>query len=289
MPSQVEWLQQGKQRVPGKIRALLLLFTATLLANSSASAQLTASQLEMVVTPSAAARVVSTFLVHNDGDSAVQAIITREDWDRTLSGENRFAPSGSTSTSCGESVSFSPESFRIEPRAERVVRVAVEKTSGPARECRDILFVQEFGRKRTLAATGLQYTFRTGVKIYVDPSGLTRDAEVTSMSAGNVGADTEKNRVTSGSSDTVKRLTIEFHNTGSIHLLSHGSVEIRRLDNSVAAQIQIPPFPTLPGATRLLSVDIPASLANGNYVALAMLDFGGAEIAAGELELTLKQ
>jgi hypothetical protein len=60
------------------------------------------------------------------------------------------------------------------------------------------------------------------------------------------------------------------------------------MDNSVAGQIPIAEFPTLPGAVRRLEVDVPPTIPAGNYIALALIDFGGAEIAAGQLELTLR-
>jgi hypothetical protein len=59
------------------------------------------------------------------------------------------------------------------------------------------------------------------------------------------------------------------------------------LDNSLAATIPVAEFPTLPGALRRLELDVPTSLAAGSYVALALIDFGGTEIAAGQLELTV--
>jgi hypothetical protein len=79
-------------------------------------------------------------------------------------------------------------------------------------------------------------------------------------------------------------LNVSYRNAGSCQTQTRGSIEIRRLDNSVAARIEIPEFPTLPGATRRLSVPIPR-LPSGKYVLLALLDFGGQEIAAGQASL----
>jgi hypothetical protein len=85
-----------------------------------------------------------------------------------------------------------------------------------------------------------------------------------------------------------QRLVIDFRNSGQVHLLASGRIEIRRIDNSVAAEIPVHEFPTLPGALRKLVLDIPPSIAAGRYIALALIDFHGAEIAAGQLELSLR-
>jgi len=61
-----------------------------------------------------------------------------------------------------------------------------------------------------------------------------------------------------------------------------GTMEYRRPDNSIAATDSIAEFPVLPGARRRVAVRVP-KLAAGSYVALALLDYGGSEIAAGQI------
>jgi hypothetical protein len=59
-------------------------------------------------------------------------------------------------------------------------------------------------------------------------------------------------------------------------------MEYRRPDNSVAATDSVSQFPVLPDARRRVAVTVPR-LAPGSYVALALLDYGGAEIAAAQI------
>ena len=73
-----------------------------------------------------------------------------------------------------------------------------------------------------------------------------------------------------------------------MQLLAKGRLEFRRLDNSVAMQVPIAEFPTLPAATRKLFVDVPAGLAPGDYVVLALIDFGGPELVAGQIDFQAK-
>ena len=71
-------------------------------------------------------------------------------------------------------------------------------------------------------------------------------------------------------------------------MTAKGRVEFRRLDNSLATQVPIGEFPTLPGAVRKVLVDVPRDLPAGDYVALALIDFGGAELVAGQIDYQVK-
>ena len=252
------------------------------------SAQLTVDQLEITVTPSATGRVMASFVVRNGGKSSAQAIVTREDWDRAENGENRFVPSGSTGNSCGALMTVFPTAFRIESGANQTIRLAVENAPNLPKECWDIVFVQEVPRKPSAARGGLQFIFRTGVKVYVVPAGLKRDASITDMTVENPGSRLASKTRAAVSPPVAQRIAIQFSNSGQVHLAAKGRIEFRRLDNSIAMQIPIAEFPTLPGAVRRLELDVPPTIPAGNYIALALIDFGGAEIAAGQLELTLR-
>jgi P pilus assembly chaperone PapD len=251
-------------------------------------AQLTMDQLEITVTPSATSRVMASFVVRNGGNNPAQAVITREDWDRVENGDNRFLPSGSTPNSCGALMTVFPTAFRIEAGASQTVRLAVEKAPDQQKECWDIVFVQELPQKRTATRTSLQYIFRTGVKVYVVRPGLRRDASITGMTVENAGSRLVSRERAAVSPPVKQRIAIQFSNGGQVHLAARGRIEFRRLDNSIAMQIPIAEFPTLPGAVRRLELDVPPMIAAGSYIALALIDFGGAEIAAGQLELDLR-
>jgi len=75
---------------------------------------------------------------------------------------------------------------------------------------------------------------------------------------------------------------------GRIDELPKVAAEFRRLDNTLAMQVPIAEFPTLPGATRKLMLDVPSGLAPGDYVVLALIDFGGAELVAGQIDYQAK-
>jgi len=259
-----------------------------------ASAQLLVDPLEVTMFVAATTRVSASFSLSNTSNEVVQASITRSDWDRAENGDNRFLPANSSGTSCGSMLTVSPLSVRVEPHTSRIVRLAVQPGAAVAKECWDIFFVEEVPRRASTKGNSLQYIFRTGVKVYVAPPGLTRDAAVEGMAVEDVAvapatsSSTPATTKASAPKATKRQISVMFHNTGGMHLLSKGRLEFRRLDNTLAVQVPVSEFPTLPGATRKVMVDLPPGLAPGDYVVLALIDFGGAELVAGQIDYQAK-
>lgn len=259
-----------------------------------ASAQLLVDPLEVTMLAAGTNRVLASFSLANTSDEAVQATITRSDWDRLENGDNRFLPAGSSGTSCGAMLSVSPLSIRVDPHSSRVVRLALQTGTAVAKECWDIFFVEEVPKRAASKGNSLQYIFRTGVKVYVAPPSLSRDGAVENMAVEDVVATPATSSTTPVSTAaktsraTKRQISVRFHNTGGMHLLAKGRLEFRHLDNSLAAQVPIAEFPTLPGATRKVMIDVPSDLPAGDYVVLALIDFGGAELVAGQIDYQAK-
>jgi len=262
--------------------------------SQSASAQLLVDPLEVTIFTAGTNRVAASFSLANTSDKVVQATITRSDWDRVENGDNRFVAAGSTGTSCGAMLGVSPLSVRVEPHGSRIVRLSLQPTATLTRECWDIFFVEEVPQRASTKGNSLQYIFRTGVKVYVAPPGLSRDGAIENMAVEDVpvpratSSTTPVKTVSSVPPATKRQISVRFHNTGGMHLLGKGRLEFRRLDNSLAAEVPIPEFPTLPGATRKVMIDVPSNLAAGDYVVLALIDFGGAELVAGQIDYQAK-
>jgi P pilus assembly chaperone PapD len=274
----------------GRVRRTVLALCAVvgMVISQRASAQLLVDPLEVTILAAGTERVSSTFSLTNTSDNPVQATISRSDWDRAENGDNRFLPAGSSGMSCGSMLSFSPLSVRIEPHSSRVVRLAVQTGAALTRECWDIVFVEEVPQRTTSKGNSLQYIFRTGVKVYVAPPGLSRDGAVEDMAVVD-GPLAKPASSTAGQKPAAKhQIAIRFHNTGAMNLVAKGRLEFRRLDNSLATQVPIAEFPTLPGSVRKVLVDVPSDLAAGDYVVLALIDFGGAELVAGQIDYQAK-
>src|SRR3954470_3788385 len=278
----------------GRVRYAVLALCAVVGVSQGAHAQLLVDPLEVTMIAPGTDRVATTFSLSNTSDKPVQATISRSDWDRVENGDNRFLAAGSSGTSCGVMLSVSPLSVRIDPHSSRVVRLAVQTNAALTRECWDIIFIEELPQRSTTKGNSLQYVFRTGVKVYVAPPGLSRDAAIEDMSIVDsapaaAASAAPASRTTAASPKALKRqIAIRFHNTGGMHLVAKGHLEFRRLDNSVATETPIAEFPTLPGSVRRVLVDVPTDLPAGDYVVLALIDFGGAELVAGQIDYQVR-
>lgn len=283
---------ERRGRVRGTVLALCAVIGAVV--SQPASAQLLVDPLEVTIVASGTNRVPASFSVSNTSNEVVQATITRSDWDRAENGDNRFLAAGSTGNSCGANLSVSPLSIRVDPHTSRVIRLGIQSAAPVTKECWDIFFVEEVPKRASAKGNSLQYIFRTGVKVYVAPPGLSRDGAVENMAVEDVAvprttsSTTPATTVPSVPAATNRQISVVFHNTGGTHLLAKGRLEFRRIDNSLAAQVTVPEFPTLPGATRKVMLDVPAGLTPGDYVVLALIDFGGAELVAGQIDYQAK-
>jgi P pilus assembly chaperone PapD len=265
----------GAERRGRVRRSVLALCAVGVVVSQRASAQLLVDPLEVTLVTAGATRVAGGFSLTNTTDAPVQATITRQDWDRVENGDNRFLAAGTSGASCGAMLSASPLSIRIEPHTSRVIRVGTQNAAALSKECWDIFFVEEVPPRASTKGNSLQYIFRTGVKVYVAPPGLAKDGAVENMSVEEAAG-------------AKRQIAIRFHNTGGTHLLAKGRLEFRRLDNTLALEAPIAEFPTLPGAARKILVDVPTGLAAGDYVVLALIDFGGAELVAGQIDFQAK-
>src|SRR5437870_1392362 len=82
------------------------------------------------------------------------------------------------------------------------------------------------------------YIVRTGVKVYVDPPGLTRDGAIEDV---DVIVHVKNPHDTA---DIARQdIDIGMRNTGGLPMQVHGSVELRRPDNSLAATLPVEQFP----------------------------------------------
>ncbi len=266
--------QQGRSVAAAVIAAVAFAAFA-----DRASAQVSVDELELhIPLKRGATTVTEIFHAANSAAAPAHATISIQDWDRGERGDNRYYPLGTLGSSCGSRVRVFPSVLQLEPRSTQTVRVTIDSAASIQTGCYVILFVESPSGPRDANGSAIVYSVRYGVKIYVE-----RDLPV----SGEVGDVAVLRRDTASKSDAPpEQAIVTFRNTGARQTLTHGSLEIRRDDNSLVTTIAIPEFPTLPGATRRIGVPLPR-LPRGKYVLLALLDYEGAEIAAGQANLEI--
>ncbi len=256
--------------MPGSFRhAVPILLAAALAAAVPARAQLAVDRSEIFLHPQVAAERVGVVNVSNTSTRAVQAVVRLEDWDRSETGANRWYRAGSVAGSCSALLTVFPLTLSLDPGASQSVRLVLPDSAATlTRECWSAVMVETVQAPEQRG--GMSYIIRSAVKIYVEPTGLTTSGAVSDMRIVQ----------TPGAPDSVE---VWFANDGARHYVAKGNVEFRRADNTVAATLELPEYFLLPGARQRARVAVPA-LAAGAYIAIAMVDFGGNDIAAMQIE-----
>lgn len=256
----------------GVFRACALL---ALLLPARADAQIAVDKLELFLKPGSTETRSGVLLVRNEGTERAQALVKLEDWDRTADGTNRFFAAGTQPGSCAEALHVFPATLSLAPGESQAVRVALDSISaaGMRAECWSVVVVQAQQPVRQASGRTLVYTVRTGMKVYAMPDGLQAEGEVSDVRVTPSGAP----------KDASFQARVTFRNTGALHVSAQGRLEIRREDNSLFGTVPLPAMHALPGAESVTTVKLPA-LPQGRYLLLAIVDYGGAELAAAQLE-----
>ena len=254
----------------GRFGALAGSLAALFLAAMPAQAQISIEQLELrfVAGANAAQSLPQSFRINNVSDAAVQVTIRLADWDRSLTGENRYYEPGSQPNSCAAALTVFPMTLRIEAGRAEDVNVSVAAANAP---CHSLLFVEMPPPPATVrSGANMTYNLRYGIKVYHEPalapSGEILDATVQTVVRDTLRADT---------------LQATFRNTGLVQAIARGHVEVRREDDSVVARVPVADFPVLGGALRRVAVALPR-LDTGRYAVILLLDLGTEELLAAQ-------
>lgn len=262
----------GTQTLRGRIRALAGSLAAVLLcAAAPVQAQISIEQLELrfVSGTGAAQTLPKSFRINNVSDAAVQVTIRLADWDRSITGENRYYEPGSQPASCASALTVFPMTLRIE--AGRAEDVNVSVAADAAAPCHSLLFVEMPPPPATArAGANMTYNLRYGIKVYHEPA-LAPTGEIVDAAVHSAASDTAR-------ADTLQAV---FRNTGLVQAIGRGHVEVRREDDSVVARIPVEDFPVLGGARRRLDIALP-KLATGRYAVILFLDLGTEELLAAQ-------
>jgi P pilus assembly chaperone PapD len=255
--------------------AVSVFAAVAVVAPASLRAQFAVDKTEMLLAPSDSAQRTGVVTVRNDGPQRAQATISVEDWDRSDDGGNRFFAAGTMSQSCAKALKIFPLALNLAPGESQAVRITMDSSAvASSRECWSVVLVETAVPEVSASGRTLLYRLRTGIKVYALPRGLTVDGQVAdvSMHPATIAGDQAK--------DTVE---VAFENTGTKHVAAKGRVEVRRPDNTTVAVVELPIAYALPGATMRVRAALPA-LSGGRYIVLAVMDYGGNEIAAAQLE-----
>lgn len=222
--------------------------------------------------------------VKNEEQRAQQVRVTIGDWTRDSLGNNVFREGATASASCGTRLRVFPTTFQVAPGATELVRVTYAPTALDE-GCWAIVFIETVAPpppRRDGQGSFVTLEIRTGVKIYVHREGATSAGVVEGAEVGMVWRPKTPAGATRDSVH-VREAKVLFVNQGTAHLRVKSTMEIRDQQARLLKTVEGPEAPMVPGAARYISLRIP-DLGSGDYVAVILLDYGGEEIAAAQIE-----
>lgn len=264
------------------------LMAATLLLSArSASAQFSVDDLEMHVRLGRDS-LTQVIAVKSDSDSLQQLRIELRDWSRDSLGRNVFHEYGALASTCGERLTVFPRVLQLAPRATEYVRVLYRPLPGDDPGCWGLVQIEGVRPPSQVAreeGAFVSFTLLTGVKVYVHRAQEVADGAV---DFADVLESWRRARGAGGRADStlVREVVTRFVNTGTAHLRVAASVEIRNERTELLHTLRGPEAYITPGAFRDVVVDLP-TLAPGRYLAIVLLDYGGADITAAQVEFEI--
>lgn len=234
------------------------------------SVGVTPTRLEITGAPG---EVVNQYFDVVGGDKNSTRIISYlGDWDLDSNGRVRFLTEGENPRSATPWVKINPAEFPVAPGNKRRVQVSVTIPKDAKGEYWTMAYF-EARSNSVLKTTGVNMAGRIANAIYVVvDNGVEKKGAITGV------------RGFFGYPKGFQGI-IRFENRGNVRLFPRGRIEIKDHTGKLVTTIPIEPQTVFPGSFRILTVNKGMTLKKGEYVILAILDYGGERLVAGQTTL----
>jgi hypothetical protein len=209
--------------------------------------------------------------VRNTSGAAVHIVASLSDYSLGPSGNYVFTPPGKSLFSLSKEISINPREFDLEPGSFVQVRFSVDVPATASGEYSSLVF---FTTRPTRHGGGLSVVERIASKVYVIMPASTRiSGEVDDVKAQAL--------------DDGQHYLVNFHNTGNAHVYLSGRVEIKQ-GATVVDRVSFPQGMLVERSGKRLIDAVGKKLAPGSYSVVAMVDYGGPNLVAGQANITVR-
>lgn len=221
--------------------------------------------------------------VRSESSSPQQLRIQVQDWIRDSTGQNLYGSLGTLPGSCGQRLTVFPLALQLPPGGTEYLRVSYDALSDDP-GCWSIVLLEAVKPPSTTRTEGaaVSLTILTGVKFYIHAAGEVAEGDIEFADV-ETSYERTATRPTAPDSVLVRDVVVRYVNSGTAHLRVKSTVEIRDASTRLVHQLTGPEAYLTPGAFRDILVRVP-SLPTGRYVAITLLDDGGPEIKAAQVE-----
>ena len=208
--------------------------------------------------------------VRNTSGAPVHIVASLSDYLVGPTGNYAFAPPGKSPFSLSKGITINPREFDLEPGSFTQVRFSVDIPANAAGEYSNLVF---FTTRPTRKGGGLSIVERIASKIYVMIPESTRiggeidDVKTQSLSDG-------------------QHYIVDFRNTGNAHVYLSGRVEIKQ-GGVVIDRVTFPQGMLVERSGKRLIDAVGKKLAPGSYSVVALVDYGGPNLVAGQANITV--
>lgn len=271
---------RGKICILRKYIILVLLFIFLLGVSFSSIASIQVSTLIIDLDISAGEGYKGSFQVINNGTKSENVRVYLGDWKRNPKrGEKVFFKAGRLPGSLARWIDYSPSEFELPAGTNQNVKFTITVPKEAEGTQWAMFFVEGepspigSGEIKEGRVAAISTIIRWGIQIYqTDSKTAYKDGKITSVDIESSNPDKD---------DLIVKVT--FQNTGNTRLRPTGRVEIRNEMGDTVNRIDIDYFPILPGDKSSLELTLPKkNLPVGKYIALAIIDFGGDYLVAGQ-------
>jgi len=228
-----------------------------------------------------------TIAVFSNTKEVEQVKVSIADWDKKPNGDDTEFEPGTLERSCSKWINIGPTKFDVPVDQWVNVRYSftvpddaigsywtfaiVEADKKPSKPS------ESNGKIQTMIETSFRYIVR--IVVTVD-EGRVYDGKINGISVFKPAPDSQFK-------DFPSVARVVFENTGNVLLKPQGYVDIRNLDGETVEKVEIQPKSyVIPERERWLDVPVKKNLENGEYIAVAVLDYGGDNLVAGEAHFT---
>ncbi|GAC1535964.1 MAG: hypothetical protein NVS2B17_06880 [Candidatus Velthaea sp.] len=210
-------------------------------------------------------------VVRNTGEAQVHIQATLSDFTVGRDGNYAFLPPGKGAYSMGKWVEVNPREFDLDPQSFKQVRFTVSVPGGASGEYSALVF---FTTRPSRKPGGLAIAERIASKLYeVVPDSVRFAGEIDDVST--------------KSDEGGEHYLVGFHNTGNAHVYLSGRVEIKQ-NGSVVDRIAMPKDMLVERNGKRLIEATGKKLTPGSYSAVALVDYGGPNLIAGQTTFTVR-
>ena len=250
-----------------------------LLLPSAAGGTFTASPMEFHLAAEAGTRGTGSITLRNTGDRQLTLKLYLSDYSILADGSEENLPPGTLARSCAPWLALTDQILELEPGEVRRVVIGLDVPHDAEGSYWAKMYIEETSQPQPSETRmgGRTYQVflmqRVGIRIFEDVPGTENvDARITNVA---VSHDDEGRPL----------VLVSVSNTGNMLLRCSGSVELRNSGGTVAETLLLGTegkFSVFTDGKRELSAAIDMELEADTYTALAVVDFGGDHLVAGD-------